>query len=149
MSMRNEVVLDASVAVAFATGDEPDSPAAEALVERLVSSGCAILAPPLFESEADGALRQRAYRGAFAPQEAALARSALDGLPVVILHRAAVRRRAREIAETLNQRLVYDSTYAALAELRGCELWTGDRAFHRAARRQFGFVRYIQEVGKP
>ena len=145
--MRNEVVVDASVAVAFAVGDEPSSSAAVRLVQRLVATKRAMVSPPLFESEADSALRVKAFHGRMAPENAILARSALDGLPVTIVYDARVRGRAREIAESLNQERVYDSTYAALAELRGCELWTGDRAFHRAARRQFGFVRYIQEVG--
>jgi len=41
------------------------------------------------------------------------------------------------------------STYAALAQLRGSDLTTGDRAFDRATRRQFRFVWYIQEVDTP
>ena len=43
-------------------------------------------------------------------------------------------RRAREIARQSNQERVYDSIYAALAELRGCELWTADKAFYDAVK---------------
>jgi predicted nucleic acid-binding protein len=38
---------------------------------------------------------------------------------------------------------VYDSTYAALAEIRGCELWTGDERFYNVAQGALAFVRFI------
>lgn len=44
----------------------------------------------------------------------------LDRAPVRIVTHPQLRWRAREIARQFNQRKVYDATYAALAELRGC-----------------------------
>lgn len=39
-------------------------------------------------------------------------------------------RRAREIARQFGQERIYDSLYAALAELHGCEFWTADKVFY-------------------
>ena len=54
-------------------------------------------------------------------------------------------RRAREIARQFNQERIYDSLYAALAELRGCEFWTADKAFYEAVRSKLSFVRYLPD----
>lgn len=67
----------------------------------------------------------------------------MDALQVEIIYDAATRTRARDIAVTLNQVRVYDATYAALAELRGCEFWTADERFYNSAAGHLTFVKYI------
>jgi predicted nucleic acid-binding protein len=69
----------------------------------------------------------------------------LDAIPVQIVEELGLRRRSREIAERFNQRLVYDSLYAALADLRQCELWTADTRFHRVVKADLMFVRHSSE----
>jgi len=56
-----------------------------------------------------------------------------------------MRRRAREIAREFNQTKVYDSTYAVLAELRGCEFWTADKAFYDAVKDALSYVKYLPD----
>ena len=56
-----------------------------------------------------------------------------------------LRQRTREIAEQFNQRAVYDASYAALAELRGCEFWTADKAFYDADKAALTFVKYLPD----
>ncbi len=56
-----------------------------------------------------------------------------------------VRRRARQIAEQFNQRFVYDATYTALAELRGCEFWTADKVFYDTVKAVLLFVKYLPD----
>ncbi len=51
--------------------------------------------------------------------------------------------RALELASMLRQRAAYDSHYLALAEFLGCEFWTADRRFYRAASAAAGNVRWI------
>jgi len=51
--------------------------------------------------------------------------------------------RAREIARKFNQTRIYDSLYAALAELRACEFWTADKAFYDAVHNDLTFVKYL------
>jgi predicted nucleic acid-binding protein len=41
--------------------------------------------------------------------------------------------------------MVYDATYAALAELSGAQFWTADKAFHDAVHRELKFVRFLPD----
>lgn len=75
--------------------------------------------------------------------DADTASAALDLVPVTVKHISGVRQRARHIAKQANQRRVYDSVYAALAEIEGCELWTADYAFYHAVRSFLPFVKYV------
>ena len=52
---------------------------------------------------------------------------------------------ARDIARSFNQPKIYDSLYAALAELRGCEFWTADKAFYDAVKSTLLYVRYLPD----
>jgi len=52
---------------------------------------------------------------------------------------------ARNIARSFNQPKIYDSLYAALAELRGCEFWTADKTFYDAVKSTLSFVRYLPD----
>ncbi len=54
-------------------------------------------------------------------------------------------RRAREIARQFNQERVYDSIYAALAEMQGCEFWTADKNFYDAVSSSLLFVKYLPD----
>jgi len=53
--------------------------------------------------------------------------------------------RAREISRQFNQERIYDSIYAALAELRGCEFWTADKAFYDAVKSTLLYVKYLPD----
>ena len=53
--------------------------------------------------------------------------------------------RALELASELQQGAVYDAHYLALAEEFGCELWTADQRFYRAAE-GVGNVHWIGEL---
>ena len=61
------------------------------------------------------------------------------------MHTGQIRQRAREIAEQFNQPTVYDATYAALAELRGCDFWTADKLFYDAVKKVLTFVKYLPD----
>jgi predicted nucleic acid-binding protein len=77
--------------------------------------------------------------------EAKKAYAILDAAPVQIMHTPRARQRAREIAEQFNQRSVYDATYAALADLRGCDFWTADKLFYDAVKGVLTFVKYLPD----
>jgi predicted nucleic acid-binding protein len=79
------------------------------------------------------------------PKAGAAAQKILNAVPVTIIHNPAVRPRARALAELCNQERVYDSTCAALAELRHCEFWTADKAFYEASGGNLSFIRFIAE----
>jgi predicted nucleic acid-binding protein len=69
----------------------------------------------------------------------------LDKVTVQLLMPSKLRQRAREIAEQFNLRAVYDATYAALAELHGCEFWTADKVFYDTVSTVFSFVKYLPD----
>jgi len=104
-----------------------------------------LIAPPLFVSEVDTVIRKRVYDGRLSPADARKAYTGLDQVTVHLVAPLNLRRRAREIAEQFNQRTVYDATYAALADLRGCEFWTADKAFYNAVKEALLFVRCLPE----
>ncbi len=149
-----EAVLDASGAAAFALIDEKHHKAARTCLATLGAQGAAFIAPPLFESEVDSILRRRVFLKTLSPDAAAAALAVIEALQVAIIYAAATRPLARAIGEALNQMRVYDATYAALAQGRGCELWTADERFYNAATDEgrggaLPFVRFIGAMVKP
>lgn len=139
-------VLDASGVAAFAFIDEPYHAQAQQLITSLAQQQARLIAPPLFESEIDSILRRRVYLGSLTIAAATAALQLIDALQVEIIQDVRVRSRARQIAEQLNQVRVYDSTYAALAELQGCPLWTADERFYNTAQNTLDFVRFIGAI---
>ncbi len=93
----------------------------------------------------DSAIRKQVFDGKMIAAEAQKAYAILDAAPVEIVDMPGVRQRAREIGEQFNQRFVYDATYAALAELRGCEFWTADKLFYDAVKAVLSFVKYLPD----
>jgi len=73
----------------------------------------------------------------------ALSRLAIIGVQMVT-HPNMIKR-AREIARQFNQPRIYDSLYAALAELRDCEFWTADRIFYNSVTPSLLFVKYLPD----
>lgn len=139
----SEVVIDANLAVRFAVKGEPYSRKARRFIADCAKTGRVLIAPPLYESEADSVVRRRVYNGTMTPAAGKATQRLLDALPVIIVYDPGVRARAREIAEKFNQERVYDATYAALAERRGCEFWTADKAFFEAVSSSLTYVKYL------
>lgn len=138
-----EAVLDASTAAAFALFDEDLHAAADTCLATLQERSVRLIAPPLWESEFDGILRRRVFTGKSTSQNAVAALRVVDALKIEIIYDARTRVLARSIAESLNQMRVYDATYAALAQLRGCDFWTADERFYNAASSISPFVRFV------
>ena len=95
--------------------------------------------------EVTNALHRRVVRGDLTVEMAAglidsLFFSRLELHETQHLHRGAL-----ELASRLGQGAAYDSHYLALAETLGCELWTADEKFFRAARGAATAVRWIGE----
>lgn len=141
----NEVCLDANVVVKLVLEGEQHRESARKLIEHSIRSKTKMIAPPVFESELDSILRKRVYHGLMRSETAHLAYTILDTVQIRTMNHLHLRRRSREIAERFNQRLVYDSTYAALAELMECEFWTADEEYYRRVTPELTFVRYLPE----
>jgi predicted nucleic acid-binding protein len=140
-----ERCVDASVAVKWAVKGEPFRAKARALLRDAGISTIELIAPACFTSEVDSAVRKKMFDGKMTLTEARRAYNILDAAPVEIIDMPGVRQRAREIAEQFDQRFVYDATYAALAELRGCDFWTADKRFYDAVKGALPFVKYLPD----
>jgi predicted nucleic acid-binding protein len=137
------VVIDASLAINLVLTFQPYHSQARRLAQSWVTNNIQLLAPPLYESEADGVILRYFRRGNISLEVARAAQQLLDALPVNIVQDARVRLRAREIASEFNQNLVYDATYVALAEISGCDFWTADKEFYEAVREGLPYVKFV------
>lgn len=141
----SERCIDASVIVKLALKGESHRITTRRLVRESTAAGIELIAPPLFESEVDTVIRKRVVTGKLSLEDAHKAYGVLDRAPVQIATHPDLRHRARDIAERFNLHTVYDATYAALAELRGCEFWTADRAFYDTVKAVLTFVKYLPD----
>jgi predicted nucleic acid-binding protein len=141
-----DLCVDASVALKWVLAGEPLRNEALALLQRSIESGDRLIAPPLFAAEVDSVVRRYAHTGVLDPVQETAAWLLLDAAPVTLVDEPAVRPRARAIARQFNQRFVYDSIYAALAEAIGCEFWTADMEFHKAVVGHLPFVRHLSSL---
>jgi predicted nucleic acid-binding protein len=139
----SQLCIDASVAAKLVFKGEPDRASARRLVHDCVARVIKLVAPPFFDSEVDSAVSRRLFEGRLTLTQARQAYAALDRLPVQVTSHPQLRQRARELAEQFAQQRVYDSTYAALAELLGCEFWTADKNFYNAVHSALPFVKYL------
>jgi len=144
MSLAQEVCVDASLAVKVVV-TEPDSDKADALFGEWANEGKQLIAPAFFEVETDSILRQKvALRKELTPEQAEAAFAKLQTLPIQQMAVLGQRQRAWEMAVVYSFATVYDATYLALAELRGCEFWTADeRLFHRV-KDTLPFVKWLR-----
>lgn len=140
-----ERCIDANVAIKWVIATESEREIALALLQESIRAGITLIAPPLFTVEVDSIIRKRVHNGSLTIDEGVRSYAQLDAVPIQVIDPPGLRQRAREIAEQFNQRLVYDSLYAALADLRQCELWTADTRFHRVVKAELSFVRHIAD----
>lgn len=94
--------------------------------------------------EVTNALHRRVVRGELAVDVAADLMQDLMSLGVVLHETPELHGQALKLASQLRQGAAYDAHDMVLAENLGCELWTADRRFHRAAEAT-GNVQWIGE----
>ena len=138
----SKIISDACLSAKWVL-PEKFSDIARELLNEWLSTGIEICAPPLWESELDGILRYHVWAGRISQAEADIAEATLDNVPITVKQISGVRPLARQIARQANQRRVYDSVYAALADIEGGELWTADYAFYQAVHNFLPFVKYL------
>lgn len=138
----SQLCVDASLVVKVAI-QEILSAEAFSFFDECVKRNITIIAPPLIEPEIDSIVRRRVYMKQMTEKAGTLAFKTIDALAIQIQTHPTVRRRAREIAKLYNQPRVYDSTYAALAQLRECDLWTADENYYNTVKKGLLFVQYL------
>ena len=142
--MSEFVVVDASVAFKWLV-EEENSDKATALTRLWDDEGTQLAAPSLMPFEVANTLHRRVVRGELTVEVAADLMQDLMSLGVALHEPPNLHRRALEMASRLQQGAVYDAHYLALAESLGCELWTADQRFYRAASPDVDNVRWIGE----
>jgi predicted nucleic acid-binding protein len=138
-----ELCVDANIAIKWFIKGEFMRHKALKLLSESVTNGITLIAPPMFESETDSIIQTRIFENRVTWDIADKTYKLLDNAPVAIVTHPLMRQRSREIAKQFNQRKVYDATYAALAELRNCDLWTADKAFYEVVKYALSFVKYL------
>ena len=140
-----ERCIDASVAVKWVLRGEPWRKKARKFLRDSIEANFILIAPPLYEYETESVLQQRLHAGALTVAEVDTALAQLGIIGVQIVTHPVMVKHAREIARQFNQSNIYDSLYAALAELRGCEFWTADKAFYNAVMTALSLVKYLPD----
>ena len=144
MSLAQGVCVDASVAVKVVV-TESDSDKADALFDEWAYEGKQLIAPAFFEVETDSILRQKVMlRKELSLEQAEAAFAKLQTLPIQQIAVLGQRQRAWKIAADYGFATVYDATYLALAELRGCEFWTADERLFNRVKDTLTFVKWLQ-----
>lgn len=140
-----EQVVDASVAIKWVVKNEPFRRQALQLLRQARAHGIALIGPPLLEYEIESALHRRLHHGQTSSEAVDASLKAFYAVGVQIASHPAMVYRARELARQFHQERIYDSLYAALAELRGCPFWTADKSFYEAVTPGLSFVRHLPD----
>lgn len=146
--MNGCVVVDASVVVKWLVREERSDEARE-IARSWQDDGVRIAAPCYMPVEVTNVLHRRVVGNEMSVEEAVALVSALLASGIELHDSPDVHGRALEMASLLRQGAVYDVHYLALAETLGCELWTADERFYRAATAAARAVRWIGEPAAP
>lgn len=128
---------------------EPHSGRALALAAEWARDGTRVIAPCFMLTEVANAVYKRVRRGELTLAQAQQAVDILLGFGVLLEEQPLLHSRAMAIAERLNRPTAYDAHYLALAELRGCEMWTADERLFNAARSAHPGLRWIGNYPAP
>ena len=145
--MSGHVVVDASVAIKWLVREEHTDKAL-AILSTWHDEDVTPVAPYLPPFEVTNALHRKVFRGQLTVGDASRMVSQLLSSRLELHQTAELHVRALEVATELQQGAVYDAHYLALAEEFGCELWTADQRFHRAAE-VAGNVNWIGDWAMP
>lgn len=138
-------VVDASVVLKWFLR-EPDSAAADSLLEKFLNNEADLIAPDLILVETASALWKRAIvRKEISADEATLIHRELLTLPLSLIASGTVADAALQIA--LEQKhSVYDAIYCALAIERQCNFVTAGRTLANKLQGVFPFIMYLSDV---
>jgi predicted nucleic acid-binding protein len=140
------VVIDTSIAIKWVLF-EPDSPKAQALLFDWTGNGVEILAPHLLAYEAANSLYQKARKGEITLDRArqALKRLLNTDIEFEVFFDQSLSLRALDLANHHNLPATYDAHFLALAEKKGCELWTADTRLWNTIRGKLAWVRWLDD----
>jgi predicted nucleic acid-binding protein len=121
-------VVDASVVVDWVAPGVDARSAAVQLLRRLAAGAEGLVAPRLLLEEVSNALLTGVRRGRWSGAAADAAHGLLAQLPIGLLDERRDLERAWDLSRRYDNHSIYDMVYVALAERRGLQLVTADRA---------------------
>ena len=140
--MSDFVVVDASLAFKWLVREEYTDNAL-AILREWHDEDVTPVAPYLLPFEVSNALHKRVTRGELSVEGAVDLIGTLLTSQIELHQPWNLHGKALEIASQFGQAASYDAHYLALAESLGCELWTADEKFFRAASLLVGKVQWI------
>lgn len=148
MGVSGFVVVDASVAVKWLVREEHTDKAL-AILRAWHDEEVTPVAPHLLPFEVANALHRKVFRGELDVGDSTRLVSRLFESRLELHQPPGLHVRALQLASQLQQGAVYDAHYLALAERVGCELWTADARFYRAAGPAVDNLRWLGEFVAP
>jgi predicted nucleic acid-binding protein len=106
-------------------------------------AGVQKIAPCFMPAEVANAIYKRVRRHEMTFSQAQEALDIVLSAGVGLADDPEMHRRALVLAQELGQATTYDAHYLALAELRGCDFWTGDERLYRAVHGRLPWVRWV------
>ena len=146
--MNGSVVVDASLAVKFLI-KEDDSDKAHAVLQSWVARDITRIAPHPMHFEVANPLHRRVLHGELNVGDSTRMIARLLESRLELQQPPGLHVRALQLASHLQQAAAHDAHYLVLAESVGCELWTDDERFYRAASPSIENVRWIGEFATP
>ena len=146
--MNGIVVVDASLAFKWLVSEE-NSDLAHSISRSWANKGIQAAAPYLMPVEVANALHRRVVRGELTVEDAVQLLEYLLASGIELRDEPSLHARDLQISSRLRQGVVYDAHYLALADILGCEYWTADESFYRAAAPSAQNVHWIGEFAVP
>ncbi len=125
-SAASAVCVDASLIVTFLLPDGP-SDYVDALVSEWEPGDVRLIGPTLIHAEVPSAIRQAVARGRITIDQGDQAFAVFCNMSIEMVSNPDLYLLAWELAKRYNHPKTYDLNYVAAAQLKGCDLWTGDR----------------------
>jgi len=136
------VVLDASFVMAVFV-PHPKASLAQTILDSLNAANASLVAPTLLLYEVTSGIQKLSHFGRISTAQAAAAFALAEQFRVsLITPDFSLARRALIWSQRLQRASAYDSFYLALAEERGCDLWTAVSRLSNAAKTSW--VRLLQ-----
>ena len=147
--MSDPIVIDASVALAWALGEQYGVHAWR-LVDDALAAHQAIVVPPIFHAEATNAIFQRHRRDGLSMLEASRVLDQILAQDVRIVAPLNLYRDALALAHRFKLSAAYDSQYLAATLMVNGQFWTADARLLRALPRSFKRAHWIGDypIGK-
>jgi predicted nucleic acid-binding protein len=140
--MNSLVCIDANLVLrTLVAGSFSDK--ALALWETWQEQDDILVAPTLLAFEVTSSLRRLVYLGEITASEGEEAFRRFLQMDIRLSSQRGIIPLAWELAKQFDRPRAYDTSYLALAQLRGCEFWTADEKLYNAIRHKLTWVRWL------